>query len=219
MSAWMGPSPYSSIGIYIGGVNRGCPNTALNTPTWVTSVLAMGWRVIPIYVGRQAPCSGIGVTIDPAQAEQQGKDAADNAANLAGGSAGIPAPAPIYFDMEGYNSSDATCVTAVRQFVSGWVSRLHDRGYKAGVYSSLCSGILDLAALAGNPAYNLPDAIWIAAWNDTPNLFGFGPACALRDDLWAFHQRLHQYQGGHDETWGGIAINIDTDVVDGPVFG
>ena len=36
---------------------------------------------------------------------------------------------------------------------------------------------------------------------------------------WARHQRLHQFRGGHDETYGGVTINIDTDYVDGATVG
>jgi hypothetical protein len=31
---------------------------------------------------------------------------------------------------------------------------------------------------------------------------------------WSNHQRLHQYQGGHDATYGGVTLNIDSDYVD-----
>jgi hypothetical protein len=30
---------------------------------------------------------------------------------------------------------------------------------------------------------------------------------------------VHQYKGGHNETWGGVTINIDNDYVDGAVVG
>jgi hypothetical protein len=30
-----------------------------------------------------------------------------------------------------------------------------------------------------------------------------------------FHQRVHQFKGGHDETWGGVTINVDSNAVDG----
>ena len=116
--------------------------------------------------------------------------------------------------MEGYNSSDLGCVGAVRGFIAGWVLQLHSRGFRAAMYSSLCSGIRDQAAVYDDPAYPRLDAIWIAAWNNVPNLFGFPPPCPLSDAVWLFHQRIHQYQGGHDESYGGVTINIDRNVVD-----
>ena len=32
------------------------------------------------------------------------------------------------------------------------------------------------------------------------------------------HQRLRQFRGGHDETWGGATINIDTNATDGATY-
>ena len=54
MSAWLG-SPYRSIGIYVGGVNRACATGNLSA-SWVSTVKAMGWNLVPLYVGFQAPC-------------------------------------------------------------------------------------------------------------------------------------------------------------------
>ena len=70
-------------------------------------------------------------------------------------------------------------------------------------------------AKAVTEGYPALDSIWIAAWNDTPNIFGFGSA--LPDNLWAFHQRIHQCRRGHDETWGGVTLNVDTNAVDRPL--
>jgi hypothetical protein len=231
MAAWRLASPYTSAGVYIGGENRGCPNSAFNSSSWVNTVFGQGWRLIPIYVGLQAPCisfSSAQIARDPATAAYQGYLNAQDAANRAV-NAGIPTGSAIYFDMEGYNNADAGCVNAVRAFVSAWVAQLHQRGYKAGMYSSLCSGIVDQAAVYNNPAYNRLDAIWFAAWpytdgNDPrygtydPKLFGTsGCGAALSDSMWPFHQRIRQYRQGHDETYNGATINIDTNNVDGPL--
>ena len=40
--------------------------------------------------------------------------------------------------------------------------------------------------------------------------------CSLPDSMWANHQRVHQYIGGHNESYGGVTINIDTNAVDAP---
>ena len=53
-----------------------------------------------------------------------------------------------------------------------------------------------------------------------PGLFGFtGCGAALPDGLWSYHQRVRQYHGGHNETYAGVTINIDTNAVDGPTAG
>ncbi len=36
---------------------------------------------------------------------------------------------------------------------------------------------------------------------------------------WPDHQRLHQYAGPHNETWGGGTLEVDTDAADGLVVG
>ncbi len=52
MQAWR--SAYSVVGIYIGGLNRACDQSNLSVP-WVRQVRAMGWLLIPTYVGLQPP--------------------------------------------------------------------------------------------------------------------------------------------------------------------
>jgi len=214
MAAWRSASPFTSVGIYFGGGLRACTNRALQNPAWVNTVVAQGWRLIPIYVGAQAPCTTRSVRIDPANAFAWGVDAANDAAVQAT-NAGLPVGAPLYFDMEAYDNTDADCSLAVKQFIAGWATRLRELGYRSGFYSSLNSGIADIAK-AANEGFATPDAIWVARWNDVPNIFGF-PQDLLPDSLWAAHQRIHQYRGGHPETWGGVTITIDSNAVDGPL--
>jgi hypothetical protein len=220
MTTWKSSSPYNVVGVYIGGANRGCAQPNL-TSTWLTSQRAKGWRMLPIWVGPQAPCTTLRTTTfssDPLTAYFTGLNEGDAAANAAT-ALGLPGSSAIYFDLEGYARGGA-CTTAVQSLIQGWVQKLNERGFRAGMYSSLCSGVLDAAATP----YSLQlDAIWIAAWNNTPNIFGF-TACGtpatssntLSDTIWSNHQRVHQYVGGHNESYGGITINIDNDAVDGP---
>ena len=122
---------------------------------------------------------------------------------------------PIYYDMEGYTRGGA-CSASVQDFANGWTRQLNALGLRAGMYSSLCSGILDAAASVSDSTKVPLNAVWIAAWNNTPNIYGFGSPCPLSDTLWSDHQRVHQYIGGHNEAYGGVTINIDTNAVDGP---
>ena len=50
----------------------------------------------------------------------------------------------------------------------------------------------------------------------TPSGTARRPPAALTSPRadWPNHQRLHQYQGGHNATYGGVTINIDSDYVD-----
>ena len=79
----------------------------------------------------------------------------------------------------------------------------------SGVYSSENSGIVDLVNANGT-GFVEPDEIWIANWNGQQNTI----STVVPSTDWANHQRLHQYQGGHNATYGGVTINIDSDYVD-----
>jgi hypothetical protein len=214
MSAWSA-SPYRAIGVYIGGLNRGCSQPNL-TASWVAEQTAAGWSLTPTYVGLQAPtsscssCAKLSTSISTAAS--QGVEAADDAVE-ASKLAGIGEGSPIYFDMESY-SRTSSATNATLAFLGSWTTRLHALGYDSGVYSSSASGIADLAAKLGS-SLPLPDDLWIANWNGrTSTEDAYVPASA-----WADHQRIHQYRGGHDESYGGVTINIDNNYVEGATAG
>ena len=213
LAAWLA-SPYRAVGIYLGGENRTCANAGL-TADWVASALSGGWSLIPTYVGLQAPCTtrARSTRFTAANAPARGTAAADDAIAKAT-LLGLPGGSPIYFDMEAYALKSPSCTQAVLAFVSAWVGELHARGYVAGVYGSAASTIRDVATLAGTAS--APDDLWIANWNGNESVFG-DPY--VSDTLWANHQRIHQYRGGHRETWGGVTIDVDSDYVDGAVVG
>ncbi|MDX6474930.1 MAG: hypothetical protein QOH95_441 [Gaiellaceae bacterium] len=213
LAAWSA-SPYRALGIYLGGVNRACADGNLS-PSWVSTTVSMGWSLLPLYVGLQAPCVGqtrlARISSTVATAAAQGRTAADDAARLAT-AFGLPTGSPVYFDMEGYKANDTACTKVVQSFVAGWVTELRANSFVPGVYGSAASTIRDVSSLGSS----LPDAIWIANWNGVESVFG-DPY--VSDSLWPNHQRVHQYKGGHKETWGGVAINIDSNFVDGAVVG
>lgn len=212
MAAWES-SPYRAIGVYIGGANRGCSQPNL-TSSWVSAETAAGWHLIPTYVGLQAPTSSCGscAKLTASQANAQGTAAAVDAVAQASAVA-IGPGSPIYFDMESYSpSSSATAATL--SFLEAWTVKLHSLGYLSGVYSSSASGIADLADQVGS-TYVQPDDLWIANWNDEQNTTD----TVVPANAWAGHQRIHQYHGGHNETYGGVALNIDNDYVDGATVG
>jgi hypothetical protein len=209
MSAW-GSSPYRAIGIYIGGVNEACAQPNL-TSSWTSTEVADGWHLIPTYVGLQAPSNSCGcaaISASASQASAEGTAAASDAVSDAA-AIGLPAGNPIYYDMEAY-SRGSTNSPPVLAFLSAWTSQLHADGYASGVYSSASSGITDLVNQQGT-GYLEPDDIWIADWNGEQTTDD--PYVPATD--WSNQQRLHQYRGGHDETYGGVTINIDNNYLDG----
>jgi glycoside hydrolase-like protein len=214
MTKWL-TSPYRVAGTYLGGENWACDYGNFSA-SWVKRVAAEGWRFIPLWVGPQAPCSyasGVSV-INPSRARAEGGSEAASAV-AAARRFGYGTGTPIYFDMEAYNNTDAGCKHAVLSFLDGWTRGLHTANYLSGVYSSAASGIADLASEAGNRGFASPNDIWFADWNGKPVLTDpFVP-----NQVWANHERLHQYKGPQTQTWGGVSVNIDSDVVDGEVAG
>jgi hypothetical protein len=207
MADW-GASPYRALGIYIGGANAACSQPNLSA-AWVSQESLAGWHLIPIYVGLQSPSNSCGCAgISPAAASTQGTQAAQDAIVQAQ-ALGLGGGNPIYDDMEAYNRTTAN-TSAVLAFLQAWTTTLHAGGYLSGVYSSDASGISDLVAQAGT-AYAEPDDLWIANWNNEQTTTD--PDVPASE--WAAHQRLHQYRGAHNESYGGATINIDGDYLDG----
>lgn len=229
LDAWNESSPYSVVNLYIGGSSRACSNKTLNYSK-VSYLYNNGWTFIPTWVGPQAPCTDYRsrMSMDPAAAYQQGVDNANQAmAQMsalgltdANGHGGV-----VYYDLE-YYVGNSSCQTAVRSFFEGWNARLHQLGALSGAYGASCH-----YWTANQPPQNLSnltslnnrlDAVWIAKYLPTPyyynpNVNVWGIASCFPDTLWANNQRLRQYTGGHNETWGGYTINIDSNVLQGPV--
>jgi peptidoglycan hydrolase-like protein with peptidoglycan-binding domain len=215
MTAWLRSSPFRAVGIYMSGSLRYCQAQTNLTPTWVSTQLATGWRLLPIHLGAQASCTtrdryqknkiSADATDTYARARAQGRYEADVAV-AAAQRLGIVAKSTLYYDLEAFNAGISSCKWSSLWFLHAWTNRLHKSGYVSGVYSSAASGIkvLDDARVTPGSPIALPDQIWIADWNkvaDTNSSF-------IRSDGWV-GRRIHQYQGGHNETWGGVTINID----------
>ncbi|SCG78823.1 protein of unknown function [Micromonospora echinaurantiaca] len=207
MKAWL-QSPYRAVGIYIGGVNRGCAQANL-TKAWVSTQQAAGWRFFPLYVGLQAPCSSYQRRIDPARAAVQGREAADDAATSAR-NLGLAARSTIILDLERYPAGNVACTGAVDTFVSAWTGRLHEHGFLAGLYTSVESaGLADQVAAYARPGYARPDLIDFARWDGVQTVSDE----AIPASYWP-RRRMKQYRGDHHETWGGVRINIDSNYLE-----
>jgi len=223
MDTWWKKSPFSAVGIYISGDSRACRSQPNLNPTWVATQVARGWRLLPIALGPQASCQprfpryADDFKISPAPAggyaaaAAQGIVEADK--NAADATAyGIGAGSTIWYDLEGFNLTDTHCRESALVFVSNWVTRIKALGYVAGFYSSVSSGIkmLDDARTQRPGQFALPDRIWIARWDGAANT----STTYIPEDGWRPGGRMKQYLGGHNETWGGVTINIDSNFLD-----
>jgi hypothetical protein len=225
MANWWGNSPYYEIGIYIGGSNRGCRahNEEHLNASWIATVQKQGWNFIPTWVGPQAPCTVHNfytMSSDPQVAFAEGRHEAGNASAVAK-SLGLTTQdvggTVIYYDMEPY-PNDANCRETVKSFMAGWASRLHELGNQAGAYGAACASYITDWVL--NPPYTV-DHIWPAAWiypGYNPNATPYNVSC-IDNSLWSNHQRIRQYAGDHNERWGVITLNIDSNILDGEVAG
>lgn len=213
MQRWL-RSKYRGVGVYIGGPVRACSQRHL-TKRWVQRVTGMGWRVVPIYVGLQAPCRRHPpkYEISYRRAARQGQAAAADARRDAKRLGLLPGSA-LYLDLEGYPTGRPKCRSAVLRYASGWTKGLHKRGYLAGVYSPMGSGAMHFARAYRSRTLARPDALWMAHWDRKPNLRGWR---TVSDRLWSSGQRGKQYRGGHRERHGGRVLNVDSSRFDGPV--
>lgn len=218
MDAWMSYSPFAAVGVYISGDSRACRNQPNLNAAWVERQIRNNWKILPITLGPQASCQprfpryGDDETIKPSsknnyiKARRQGRREASKAVTAAK-ALGIAPRSTLWYDLEGFDLGNTACRESALRFLHAWTTRLHKLNYVSGVYSSAGSGIkmLDDVRINRPGLMTLPDAIWIARWDGVANLrTGY-----ISNAGWQPHKRVKQYQGGHNETWGGVTINID----------
>jgi hypothetical protein len=133
MDAWWERSPYSAVGIYIGGSNRVCKDQIELTAGWVSAQQRTGWHLLPVQVGPQASCSGYAdrMSSDLATAKQQGSAEAATAVATARG-LGIGPGRTLYYDLEDYDLAPDDCRQAALSFLSGCTDALHGAHYDSG---------------------------------------------------------------------------------------
>lgn len=213
MQAWR--RTFSYAGIYIGGAEVGCAPGNLSA-AWISSVTALGWGLIPTYVGAQAPCNKqFTVRIHPSWANPEGQAAAQWAVQDAA-ALGLGRGTPIYEDMESYNAGNASCRNSVLSFLNGWTREIHALGYVSGVYSSAGTGIeaLGLATSVYGVPLAEPDSIWFALWDGGANVTG----TPYVSPSWWQGRRIKQYLGAHNRRVNGFTVNIDSDFIGGQVY-
>jgi photosystem II stability/assembly factor-like uncharacterized protein len=222
MQTWWALSPYMAANLYIGGVSRACGNLGLNAE-WVSAVHQQGWQFIPTWVGPQAPCSRYFHKIpwSSTAAYERGVLEAELAYEAAL-ELGFGPGTSIFNDIENYgpNASD-TCRQAVSSYIDGWTERLHELGFRAGAYGGVCSSYMSDWMPGEEPwsPVNELDEVWIAHWN-RPTYDPYAVVATticLSNTYWSPNRRIKQYAGDHNETYGGVTFNIDSNVLDLPL--
>ncbi len=208
MQTWMRSSPYWAVNLYIGGDMAACSHRHPDRDK-IGQLYNQGWKFIPTWVGPQAPCTSYRVKFDydTNRAYQQGVQNAE-AAIARMHELGLLMPdgkgSVVYYDLESY-ATNPTCTAAVQAFLRGWTSRLQQSNVTSGLYAT-GNNLNNSGAATINPA---PQVVWPAAWYHAAVSDRYYDPTAtvwnvpyVNNSLWANHQRIRQYEGGHTETWG-----------------
>ncbi|GGJ24073.1 glycoside hydrolase domain-containing protein [Streptomyces brasiliensis] len=211
MKAWKG-GLYGAAAVYVGGKNRGCGQPNL-TASWVKSVSAVGWKLIPIYVGAQPPCQSgsnpekLTASTASSLGTTDGADAVAKASAL-----GMKAGSAIYLDMEAYDITNKSCNGAVLTYVRSFTKTLRAKTYRAGFYGFTSSSAKAIATATDKT--DLPGNLWYALYdkqNTTTTDWPWGST------QFTGHSRGHQYIVNSKESRGGYTITVDRDAWDAPV--
>ena len=213
MDRWRTTSPFTGVGIYLGGVHRACEQRYL-TRTWVGRQLDAGWKLLPIWVGPQASCTGFDHRISPTsgrldrylQARSGGAAEARHAV-AAARALRIPLGEVLFYDIEPFDTDAERCRGSSLAFLEAWTNELHRRGYRSGVYSAVGSAISLISRTGAD--YAQPDATWYAWIGRT----GVMPTDYVSDQAFMRSSRVHQYALDTRVEFGGVAMDIDWDYV------
>ncbi|MEV6404376.1 MULTISPECIES: glycoside hydrolase domain-containing protein [Streptomyces] len=212
MKAWKTNGFYGAAAVYIGGKNRGCTQANL-TASWVKSVNAVGWKLIPLYVGAQPPCQTsrnperFTATTAAAVGKSNAEDAVAKAAAL-----GMKPGSPIYLNMESYDITNKACNDATLMYVRSFTKTLRAKTYRAGLYGFSSSSAKAIATATNRT--DLPGNLWYALWDKQYTTTADWP---WDPKLYTNHSRGHQYMVNSKETRGGYTITVDRNAWDAPV--
>ncbi|GGZ16573.1 glycoside hydrolase domain-containing protein [Streptomyces poonensis] len=212
MKAWKKNGFYGAAAVYIGGKNRGCAQPNL-TASWVKSVNAGGWKLIPLYVGAQPPCQKsrnperFTASTAASVGAKNANDAVAKAAAL-----GMKKGSPIYLNMESYDIEDKACNDATLKYVRSFSKTLRAKTYRAGLYGFSSSSAAAVATAKDRT--DLPGNLWYALWNGKNTTTADWP---WKPSLYTDHSRGHQYMVNSKETRGGYTITVDRNAWDAPV--
>lgn len=213
MDAFWGGTDWYWWGIYIGGSNMACDNNNV-TQAYIDQEIAT-WRMQFIWVGPQPPCSGYANRFpsNTTDAFNQGKSIAQNAYDRAVNLGLNVYQLPLVYDLEAFDTTNATCLAATKAFLRGWTSFLHQGSttQTSGLYGSVCgSGLDEYWGITPKP-----DFIWGAKWDGNPDT---GVLSCVGGTHWT-NTRHKQYLGEVQRTANGVTLTVDVNCSAGPLYG
>ena len=203
MTLWKSASPYVFSGYYL---HAPCHGNA----TWMghrAALAAMGWNLVPIYVGQQvpgvSPCkSGI---LTPAQGRL---DAVDCCAKMVAEK--FPTGTFVYLDVEHCDIFPS----GLRDYITAWVTALVAGGFGPGVYCHVHNASDVRAAVTAGLSAS-PEAALVTT---APRFWVVGGVVAKFDvqkshpaDSGIAFADMWQCPPSVTRTFGGVKVNIDED--------
>lgn len=213
MDRWRTTSPFTGVGIYLGGIHRACEQRHLNA-RWVQRQVRTGWKLLPIWVGPQASCTGYRHRINgrPGAAGRYAPARIGGVRNARQAAAAarkvkLPRGEVIFYDIEPFDTRVTRCRRSSLAFMEEWTKEIHRQGYRSGVYSHVNSAISLLSKT--RRGYSRPDAVWYA-WIDQK---GTMPREHVENPAFMRTSRVHQYVLDTRVEFGGIKMDIDWNFV------
>jgi Domain of unknown function (DUF1906) len=214
MTNWWTTTPYSGLGIYLGGENSGGSNPGHD---YIANIMTTGYAVWLYWVGPQSACvnqAGLAeFSNTPSTAQSQG-EAQANAAVSEANATGF-GNVYIVYDMEAFDTENSTCVTAAESFINGFQYEVHTVDSRQGaVYGSSCGSDLD----AYTSHSNVPQAIFPAEYGVSD--YSISPIECIGNNQWDHDQRVHQWSQNTRTRFfsgdTGPSVTLNEDCADGP---
>jgi len=177
----------------------------------------MGWKFISTWVGLQASCSGYGHRISYNNAYNDGVKEANLAIsklkeldllkNINGNGGGL-----VYYDLEQFDGRKEACLNSSLEFIKGWSNTLRANNIKSGLYTSGST----LQYMTSISKYI--DSLWVAhALLPAQYRTDISINSKYVSNIW-IDDKIRQYALDHNENWGGVTLNIDSNVIRSKIF-
>ena len=222
MDAWLTASPYRAVGIYISGASRGCRDQPNLTPTWIAPSCPTAGGCCRSRSARRPRAARVPALRRRPRDQPERRPAATRPARDQGvaeavkNAAAPPRSASCRAARSGTTSRATTSPTPLPRVVAVVPQRLGPAAARARLRLRRLLqrrlGHQDARRRPGQPARPVRPA--------RPDLDrAVGRRGQHLDDLhppdgWSPGGRMKQFQGGHNETWGGVTINIDRNYLD-----
>ena len=227
MSTWIKKSPYRAAGIYISGDSRACQRQSNLTADLGQQPARR--RLAPD-ADHARPAGLVLLALPALRLEHRPEDQPEHGQHLPRpraprasprraktvrprGTSGSSRAARCSTTSRRSPTSSSACRDSALWFLTAWTQELHRWRYASGVYSSAASGIRmldDARVRAGNAVHDARPGLDRRLEREGQHRLVVHPHPAPGCPT----QRAHQYQGGHNETWGGVRINIDRNYLD-----